>query len=214
MGRTLCFRPYSGMFGLSSILTTVWHIFYHPRPFYRQTRTKHTSAAGSSKAMFTMIGWSAGGGKHQQAWRILAGRVDLLCVSITSNDSHFLRHCLVSSTALKAYHYTYFYVLIRFSIHKLIGSIFLEQYENHIWILSDAVSFDSWSLRLDDVNKQQPPGISQTRQLEYFRKRSEFRRWSRCRSIARNLVDPCSSATHWSTRYKSITMVVPNFVMP
>ena len=62
-------------------------------------------------------------------------------------------------------------------------------------------------------NKQQPPGISQTRQLEYFRKRSEFRRWSRCRSIARNLVDPCSSETHWSTRYKSIAMVVPNFVM-
>ena len=120
MGWTLCFRPYSGMFGLSSILTTVRHIFYRPRPFRRQTRTKHTSAVGSSKAMFTMIGWSAGGGKHQQAWRILAGRVDLLCVSITSNDSHFLRHCLVKSTALKAYHYTYFYVLIRFSITKLI----------------------------------------------------------------------------------------------
>jgi hypothetical protein len=103
MGRTLCFRPYSCTSSLGGIVPSIFS--YVHVSFRRQTRRNRTLAGGFSKVMSMITDWSAVGGKHQQAWRILAGKVDLLCVSTKINEySHFHSYlcCLVNSTGLRS----------------------------------------------------------------------------------------------------------------
>lgn len=104
VGWTLCFRPHSRTSDLSGGIVSCIFAYVHVS-LRRQTRKNRTSVGGFSKVMSMITDWSAVGGKHRQAWRILAGKVDLLCVSTKINEcSHFLRYlcCLVNSTRHKS----------------------------------------------------------------------------------------------------------------
>jgi hypothetical protein len=104
VGWTLCFCPHSRTSDLGGGIDSCIFAYIHVS-LRRQTRKNRTSVGGFSKVMSTITDWSVVGGKHQQACRISAGKVDLLCVSTKINEcSRFLRYlcCLVNSTGHKS----------------------------------------------------------------------------------------------------------------